>query len=478
MLAGAGAATVGLVLDGAEAPGAAAAGRGGGRPSHPRTMRFRSRPDLQPPLVDVTRAGPLVPGYAFVSPAGPIILDHTGSPVWVHPVPAAAANFRVQRYRGEPVLTWWQGTVTKWGTGTGVGVIVDSSYRRIATVRCGNGLAADLHEFLLTDRGTAYLTAVDAVEADLREVGGPADGQLSRSFVQEIDVATGEVLFEWDSATHIPLSESRSVWKPEVNASKPFSAVHLNSVGVMNDGNLLLSARNTWTLYKVDPATGDVLWRLGGGQSDFTSGPGVQFAWQHDATQHRDGTISLFDDEATPPVRRRSRALFLHVDEAAMHVAVTRSYVHEHPRLLAGSQGSVQLLPDGDVFVGWGSEPYFTRFAPNGATLLDGKLATGTSYRAFHDEWTGTPPQPPATAVERTRAGLRLFASWNGATEVARWEALGGPGPVRLRPLAAAPRQGFETAIEVQGTPAWVAARARDAAGRALAVSPARRAPL
>src|SRR6185437_15499778 len=352
-MAAAGAAIVGAAAtidrDGVTAAAAVAAGR---------SARYRSRPDLVPPTTSVTDPGGAsddAQGYVFVTPNGPTILDGRGEPVWIHPVPHASADLRVQTYRGEPVLTWWEGTVTKYGTGSGVGVVMDRRYRKLATIRAGNGLWADLHELTLTDRSTAYVTAVEQVEADLRTVGGPRRAPLLRSYVQEVDVATGEVLFEWNSADHIPLEETEQQYQ----AGKPFSSVHLNSVDVMADGNLLVSARNTWTLYNIDAGDGRILWRLGGKASDFVLGPDVAFAWQHDPRQQPDGSITLFDDEAGPAERPRSRGLVLSVDEATMRVTLHKAYVHRRPPLLATSQGSMQVLDGGGAFVGWGSEPYY-----------------------------------------------------------------------------------------------------------------------
>lgn len=458
VLAGAGALASGLV--------AGACGLSGSARRAPRPP-FRSRPDLHPAAIRVDSNGPTIAGFAFVTPAGPKIVDGRGEPVWIHSVRHATTNLRVQHYRDEPVLTWWEGRVNQWGTGEGVGRIVGSDYRTIATVRCGHGLSADLHEFVLTERGTAYLTAVKPVAADLRPVGGPKHGRVSRGFVQEVDVATGDVVFEWDSSQHIPLSETKSRWRHGEDPSKPLSAVHLNSVNVMNDGNLLISARDTWTLYKVDATTGAILWRLGGDSSDFTVEPDARFAWQHDAQQHRDGTISVFDNEASPAERSESRALFLDVQETAMHVRLKRQYTHPRPPLLAASQGSVQVLPNGDVFVGWGSQPYYTRFAPGGAVLLDAQFE-GVSYRAFHFDWTGTPAEPPAVVAERHGPTTTVYASWNGATEVRRWRVLGGATPAALEAVAAAPRRGFETVITVRGAPGWVSAEALDASGAVL----------
>jgi hypothetical protein len=248
---------------------------------------------------------------------------------------------------------------------------------------------------------------------------------------------------------------------------------NLNSIDTTADGKLLVSARNTWTVYKIDPASGDIVWRLGGKNSDFSLGPGVRFAWQHDARVHADGTITLFDDEGDPPEAKQSRGITLQMDETNKTATLARSYTHPLHGLLAGSQGSMQVLPNGNVMIGWGAEPYYTEFQSDGTMVLDAKFAKGTSYRAFRFDWTGTPTDRPAVAAGQTKAGHpALFASWNGATETAAWRVLEGPTATSLQPTGQVPRQGFETTIPLEGTSAWAAVQALDCAGTLLGQSP------
>lgn len=447
--------------------GGSSKGSGSAGPTH---ARFHSRPDLRPPLVRVRGVGPAAPGYSFITPAGPLIVDAAGEPVWIHPVPHSATNLQVQQYRGQPVLTWWQGEIAHYGVGLrGHNVILDRSYRQVATVRPGRGLPSDLHEFTLTAEGTALLTAYTPMRADLTSVGGPQRGTLLDAIVQELDVATGAVLMEWRSSDHVQLSETHV--KYSSTSTRPFDPVHVNSIAVLPDGNLLICARNTWAVYKVERHTGRVIWRLGGKRSDFSLGKGVRFAWQHHARWHPGNLMSVFDDEGDPPAGPQSRGLVLRVDETSRHVSLVRAYLHPKSRLLAGSQGSVQLLDDGHVLVGWGSKPYYTEFRHDGSWVLDAEMATGESYRAFRYEWRGTPTDLPAAAGARTTGGATVYASWNGATDVVAWRALGGAEPTHLVVVGTAGRRGFETAVPVSGVPLWVAVEALDGSGSVLAAS-------
>jgi hypothetical protein len=450
-----------------------------------RTQSFRSQPALHPPDVFITRnvAG-TAPGDIFVgalshlgpsgnavSQQGPMIFDSRGGLVYFHPLRGRtkAENFRVQNLHGAPVLTWWQGRINPLGFGQGEGLIYDSSYRLLARVPGGNGERPDLHEFLVTPGGTAWVTSYVPVRADLRSVGGSVNAPLLDSIIQEIDIKTGLVMYEWHPLGHVPLRETHTSFQRGVS----FNPFHVNSVQVLGPDTILVSARNTWAIYEVSVTTGRVLGRLGGKHSTFRLLSGARFAWQHDAQLRPDGTVSMFDDEASPVVGRQSRGLVLGIDISSRVAAVAHQYLHASPPLLTGSQGSVQNLPNGNEFVGWGGEPYFSEYAPDGGLLFDGHLPRGVqSYRAFRFPWVGRPGDHPSVAA-RSAAGGRtvVYASWNGATEVARWQVLAGPDPLTLTPIAAAPRRGFETAIDVQTTQPLLAVRAFDSSGTDLGTS-------
>ena len=408
-----------------------------------------------------------------MSSGGPLILDNDGQPVWYLPIKGKATlDFRVQQYRGKPVLTWWEGAVSATGHGTGDCVIADATYTQVARVSAGNGLSADLHEFTITPEGTALISIYSPGPADLSGAGGPSHGTLLDSLLQEIDIATGHVLMEWRASDHIALNESHA--KPV--SSVPFDFFHINSINLDSDGNLIVSARNTWAVYKLNRTTGAVLWRLGGKKSNYSMGPGTVFAWQHDAHRQLDGTITIFDDESAPKIGSQSRGLVLRLDDAAMTAHLVRQYLH-HPSLLAGSQGSVDVLPNGHVFVGWGAEPYFSEFAANGKLLYDARFSgKAQSYRAYRIPWVGKPTDKPALALARaSNSVLTAYASWNGATEVSTWRLLSGQSAHALKSHSLTPRAGFETAIPASETNTYVAVAALDSSGATLGISPTQR---
>ena len=438
---------------------------------------FRSAPALQPPEVRVKTATPDAgDGLVFVAPKrgasrqGPLILDAAGEPVWFHPLPGdeQAFDFRTQQYDGKPVLTWWQGKVATY-RGYGTGRIVGTDYRPVKTVRMGNGYAVDAHEFQLTDRGTALMISYHVVPWDLSKLGGRRDGTVEDCVVQEVDVASGAVLFEWHTLGSIPLGESlRTAPKQQGQAHDPW---HLNAVTLDADGNFIVSARHTSTIYKIDRDTGDILWRLGGKRSDYALQPGAEFHLQHDARRGADDTISLFDNvaEDLPARGRRSRGLVLQLDEKAKTASVAAEFKHPGT-VLSGTQGSMQKLAGGGAFVGWGgAQPWMTEFGADGAPVWDARFVPPKveSYRAYRLPWSAPAGEGrPVAAARATAGGTAVWMSWNGATGVTQWRVRPQGGPVSTWP-----RDGFETAVTLRRRVPALRVQALDADGDVLGTS-------
>jgi hypothetical protein len=120
----------------------------------------------------------------------------------------------------------------------------------VAEIRAGNGLQADLHELNLTPQGTALVTAYRVTTTDLSVLGGPSNGQVLAPQAQEIDIATGKLLWYWDCLEHVPVTETCSS-PPNEKQTSPFDYFHMNSIAVAPDGDLLISARNTWAVFKL-----------------------------------------------------------------------------------------------------------------------------------------------------------------------------------------------------------------------------------
>jgi len=361
-------------------------------------------PTPPPPITILTAGANNGDGGIFISPFGdattyangPEIISNKGRVIWFHAVPAGqeASDFRTQTYDGQPVLTWWQGTGLG-GLSSGVDYIYNDHYQQIAVVKAGNGLSADGHEFLITPWNTALILAYTTATANLTSIGGPADQSVINGVVQEVNIRTGKVLFQWNSAQHLPYADSEQPLP--ASPSTPWDWFHINAVHLTSDGNLLIDARDTWTTYKVSPFTGQIIWELGGKQSSFTEraangqvldSAGEIFAWQHDPEQVGPDTFTFFDNDSSgTPLLPYSRAVTVRLNYRTRVATLIRSY--DQPETLsAPSQGNAQTTRNGDLFVGWGALPYFSEFSQSGNLLFTAEFPAGVNtYRAYRLPW-------------------------------------------------------------------------------------------
>ena len=361
-------------------------------------------PTAPPPVTILTSSPHASIGDIFITPTGdsstyangPEILDRAGNVVWFHAIPQGetAADFRTQIYRGHPVLTFWQGTGLG-GLASGTDYIYNDRYEPIGTVGAGNGLSADGHEFLITPQNTALILAYATATADLTSIGGPADQTVIDGVVQEIDIRTGKVLFQWNSAEHVPYSQTEQPLP--ASPTTPWDWFHINAVHLDADGNLLIDARNTWTAYKVSRSTGRIIWQLGGKASSFSlrAAPGQSldnaaeiFAWQHDPEAVGRDEYTFFDNESTGTSEFSvTRAVTVKLDQRS-RVATLIASDDQPEGLLAASQGNAETTRNGDLFVGWGSLPYLSEFDRSGRLDFNAAFPSGVNtYRAYLLPW-------------------------------------------------------------------------------------------
>ncbi len=437
-------------------------------------LSYVSAPNLHPPRLSISsiaRPGTRAAGDVMVSvfknialsqpmtgQGGPLILDSQLRPVWVHPGPQNAydLNLRTQTFEGKPALGWWQGVLTNVGAVTsGEEIVVDQHYKTIATLRGTGGWVLTPHELLISGRD-AWVTANKNVSGqNLTALGGPANGTVTDSAVQEYDLKTGKLLYSWAALgdNQIPLSQSQTHPPP----TGPWDAYHINSINLVGKTQFLVSMRNTWGAYLVNIATKQIVWTLGGKGSSFTFGPNASFAWQHDVQIEPHGEVSVFDDACCNLLGHGmigapsgpSRGLVLKLDTTNHTATLVAQYLH-HPKLDTATQGDTQLLPGGDVLVGWGGLPYFSEYTQAGSLLFDASFpAPDISYRAYVFPWVGKPSAPPSGAARTRNGQVTVYASWNGATQVAKWEILAGSSSAHLATVATASKNGFETAVKI-----------------------------
>jgi hypothetical protein len=446
---------------------------------------FYTMPGVQAPVLTVTvpdhdpAAGDILttngPGPGQY---GPLIYTPQGRLVWFDRLTGGetAEDLNEQTYEGRRVLTWWKGKVLSLGFGQGEDIVTSSSYQTVARITGGNGLKADLHDFQIAPRDVAYITAFNPIRCDLSPIKGASDGTITDTAIQEIDMKTGLVRWEWHSLDHVGVAESEVETPTDAT---PWDWFHINSIDVEGgdsgqSGKLFISARSTWAGYQLEGGSGRILWRLGGLKSSFKLGPGVATAWQHDGRVLANGQITFFDDGSNPPIHHQSRAVRIALDFQTHQARLLSALTHPNAPLLAASQGNMQTLASGNVVVGYGGVPAISEYAPDGALLLDANLPYDMAfYRAFRFPWSGRPLSAPTVLATRNNTSEEtiVHASWNGATGVASWRVLAGGSTGSLTARATIPAGGFESSTTLPAEYDRVAVQALDAAGHVLGVS-------
>jgi hypothetical protein len=463
---------------------------------------FQSAPKFAPPLLTVNRSSKgQAPGFIFTAifqnkflqppltgQGGPMILDNQGRYVWLQPANTTTApdtlNLQVQRYQGKPVLSYWNGTVKNTGEMVGTWHVLNDRYKEIAHFTSENGWDPSGHELRITSRGTALTTGYKYIpNRNLTSMGGGESQTLLDSGVIEYDLKTGKIVHEWSADQHIPMEQSYSKTSPQnPNAFDPW---HINSIDVDADGNWLVSMRNTWAVYKINSKTGEILWTLGGKASTIAVPDNVAFAFQHDARLLPNSQISIFDNDccalipqpsgppqAAPPVHgKQTRGMVMKLDEAAKTVTlVSERKLYD---LTSGTQGNFQTLPNGNTFMGWGQQPFYSEYSKTGKLLLSVRLPDpDESYRAYRYQWKGNPTGRPSVKALPSGSKTKVYVSWNGATEVASYRVLAGSSSRKLKVLAkSAKRQGFETTVTIKSAGPVVKVQALSAKGKVLGTS-------
>ncbi len=425
-------------------------------------------PDRDPAAGDILTTNGPGPGQY-----GPLIYTPQGRLVWFDHLPdgETAENLSVQSYEGKHALTFWQGKVLSLGFGQGEDVVMNSHYQTVARIPGGNGLQADLHDFQIAPGDVSYTTAFNAIRCDLAPVEGARNGVILDTAIQEIDMKTGLVRWEWHSLDHVGASESETSTPTKPT---PWDWFHINSIDLEPTGNIFISARSTWAGYQIEGGSGNILWRLGGLKSSFKMGPGTETAWQHDGRILPDGEVSFFDDGSNPPIHSQSRGLRIALDFKTHEAHLSFAYTHPSPPLLAPSQGNMQTLADENAVVGYGGVPAISEFGQGGSLLFDAHLPFDMSfYRAFRFPWSGRPSSPPAVLTNLNNTGEEtiVHASWNGASEVTSWRVLAGKRRETLAPQATIPANAFESSTILPKKYAYAAVQALDSTGQVLGTS-------
>ncbi|CAG8240684.1 unnamed protein product [Penicillium salamii] len=450
---------------------------------------YRSRPDLAPPQLNITVPAPNANGseYVFLAPystgntldrPGPYIYRKDGDLVWAGTGYYAGfvANFHTTTYQGKAVLQAFQGNFDgSHGEGFGQSVLLDQNYEHVVTSIGANHRITSIHEFNVIDGKSALIEVFDITSKDLSAYGGNSSQQwLGNGIFQglphgaigylrvaneatDVDIATGDLVFEWNALDHVDPSESQiTLGSTSSNSGLSFGQAwdyfHINSVDKNHEGDYLLSSRHTSTIFKINGTDGSIIWRLGGKKSTFTQIGNWTFGFQHHARWHpqlsQPGTevFSFFDNSGDGKITLNnvSRALVVQLNHTDHTATLLRKATAPYG-LQARSQGNAQLLSEDRIFVNWGSEGAVTEFGADNQVLYHAFIQSGLSYRGFLGNWTGTPTEAPALVALKSSPNLvKVYVSWNGDTETKAWRFYYVHGGKKSR-IGQVKRNSFET---------------------------------
>ncbi|KAI5923511.1 Arylsulfotransferase-domain-containing protein [Camillea tinctor] len=480
--------------------------------------QYKSRSDLAPPKLNITipAAKDVEKGYLFIAPfagypdtpteqhgprqAGPYIFRDDGDLVWdgygIYSI--WSTNFQAGRWKGQDILFSFEGDHNAgYGHGHGHITFLDQHYETIRELRAGNHKLVDKHEFHIVNEETGLIQIYQPVARDLTAWGASPEQQwIVNAIIQELDIATGELLFEWASLDWITPDEAILPINPGqagsgYNSSDAWDYFHINSVDKDTAGNYLISARDACSVHKINGTDGSIIWKLNGKASSFKIPKDTEFCFQHHArfvSQYDDvEIISLYDNSAhgtehsggsevhTAPT---SSGKIIKLNTTSWEAELIQGFFPPDD-LLSKSQGSTQLLPNGNVLVNWGSEGALTEYLPDGTPIFHAyvesdDLALGVeNYRAFRYNWTGLPNEEPAIVALESEDRTAIYVSWNGDTETISWRFYAATEKYVSREfLGEAKRTSFETSLVIpNGDVSTVSAEAIGARGQVLRVT-------
>jgi hypothetical protein len=379
------------------------------------------------PTITTTLYGTPAPGRLFLAsfPIGAagspylMIVGNAGGPVFARAAPQFCTDFKEQP----------DGRLTYYDTANAKFYIMDNTYTVVDSVVCGNEFYTDLHELRLLPNGHALLMGIDLEIVDMSTVvpGGNPAASVSGLVIQELD-QDRNVVFQWRSWDHFQVTDATH----EDLTAASIDYVHGNALEVDTDGNLLLSSRHMDEITKIDRTTGDVIWRWGGKNNQFTLvGDTLWFSHQHAIRRIANGHVTLFDNGNfhTPQF---SRAVEYALDETNMTAELVWQY-RNTPDTYGNAMGYVQRLDNGSTLVSWGTgKPDMIEVSPGGAKVMTLSLPAGVaSYRMFRQDWgegLAAVGPPPAAALSLSAPRPNPFRS-----DAALFVNLPSPSAIRVR---------------------------------------------
>lgn len=339
------------------------------------------------PLPEILLSDDPSPGYFFLSPAGLwgyfeeatpylVIMDNNGIPVFYQEQTRAAFDLKLQENK---TLSYAEGT-------NGYKHHALNNKLEYTGEYSTGGLVSDFHDLWVFENGDYLILARDYRIVDMDTiVEGGHEGITIIDGIIRLFNANGELLFHWSTEDHFKITDTRHADLLDPNQ---IDFAHINSIEMIGDSAILLSSRNMDEVTKISIETGEIIWRLGGKNNQFTfEDDSLVFSAQHDARITSEAYLSLFDNNWQTTLDHESRLIIYDLDEENMTASLVRDIRSKPDPIHGWIMGNGQELDNGNYIVGWGSgDPNVTEFKPDNTKAFEMRY-DAVSYRAYKFDW-------------------------------------------------------------------------------------------
>lgn len=305
---------------------------------------------------------------------------------------------------------------------------MDNNFAITDTFRCVNGYGTDEHELQVTEDGHYFLIALGSHRVDMSQLvtGGRPDARLIDNHVQEFD-ENGNLVFEWLCTDYFDVLDAVH----ENLRADNIDYIHMNSIAIDYDDNIIISSRHLSEVTKINRQTGEIIWRLGGehNQFEFLNTPD-QNSYQHDArpVPGKPNHYTMMDNGNyhTP---QYSRGVEFALDLQQM--TATMVWEYRYPNGNTGWMGNVQRQPNGNTYINWAdaSLPKATEVTPDGEVVYQADFVRPShSYRAFRFDWSHV-FDAPYLLVESFSDRINLIFNKFGDTNIKNYQIYAGTSP-------------------------------------------------
>ncbi len=317
-----------------------------------------------------------------------MIMDTTGMPVYFQRQDSRVVDFDVQP---NGLISYYKGALYNPQSNF---VVVDSNFNTIYNCAAINGYITDPHELIILEDNSYWILGLDIRTYDMSQIveGGNPDASVEGCVIQHIS-SNGDLLFQWNSWDYIPILDCDTRF---VNlTSSTIDYIHANALDFDYDGNILLSSRHLNEITKIDVNTGEIIWRLGGKQNQFTISPdGDCFYGQHCIRYCEETNSYVLFDNGNWHDPEYSRGVEYSINVETMTATKIKQFSH-NPSVYSSAQGGIQRIANHNTIVNWASNSLdliFTEFDEQLNTIFEASCpdTSFVCYRVYKFDWTNT----------------------------------------------------------------------------------------